>query len=394
MKPYFDISSNSSKTRARRGALSSAHGDVQTPAFVTVGTKATIKSLAPEDLSLTGTQYIFVNTYHMVLAPGEEIVQQAGGVHAFSHLNKPIITDSGGFQVFSLGRNHGIAEQDWTEKQKPAGVKISEDGVEFRSHIDGRKVLFTPEFSISAQKKIGADFIVAFDEDILNKASEKYTKESTERTHRWALRSLAEFEKKKDAPPHRQRMYGVLHGGRYEDLRKWSAQTIAAMPFECLALGGVSVGIENKELREEVSWVSDVLHSDPRPRHLLGISTLPDVLFGVKLGFDTFDCVLPTRYARMGRLYDADYSSLELYERPRRDVDFTLDILSKKYKRDMGPISSHCDCYVCKTYTRAYLHHLFTQRELLAYRLGTIHNLFWIEQFFAEIRRSVEGGKM
>ncbi|KXK08883.1 MAG: Queuine tRNA-ribosyltransferase [Microgenomates bacterium OLB22] len=266
--------------------------------------------------------------------------------------------------------------------------------MEFRSHIDGRKVLFTPEFSISAQKKIGADFIVAFDEDILNKASEKYTKESTERTHRWALRSLAEFEKKKDAPPHRQRMYGVLHGGRYEDLRKWSAQTIAAMPFECLALGGVSVGIENKELREEVSWVSDVLHSDPRPRHLLGISTLPDVLFGVKLGFDTFDCVLPTRYARMGRLYDADYSSLELYERPRRDVDFTLDILSKKYKRDMGHISSHCDCYVCKTYTRAYLHHLFTQRELLAYRLGTIHNLFWIEQFFAEIRRSVEGGKM
>jgi queuine tRNA-ribosyltransferase len=394
MKPYFDIPHSSSKTRARRGVLSCAHGVVQTPAFVTVGTKATVKALTPEDLTLTGTQYIFVNTYHMVLAPGENVVQQAGGVHTFSHMNVPIITDSGGFQVFSLGKHLGVEEQDWNEKQKPTGVKISEDGVQFRSHIDGKKVLFTPEFSISAQKKIGADFIVAFDEDILNKASEKYTKESTERTHLWAQRSLAEFERKDDAPSHRQRMYGVIHGGRFEDLRKWSAQTIAEMPFECLALGGVSVGIENKELREEVSWVSDVLHTDQRPRHLLGISTLPDVIFGVKKGFDTFDCVLPTRYARMGRLYDADYHSLDRFEKPQRDVDFTLDIMAKKYKSDMGPISEYCECHVCKTYSRAYLHHLFSQRELLGYRLATIHNLYWIEQFFGNIRKSIEGGKM
>ncbi|MFS8158667.1 MAG: tRNA guanosine(34) transglycosylase Tgt [Candidatus Roizmanbacteria bacterium] len=412
----FDILYKSSLSRARCGLLNSPHGTVQTPAFVTVGTKASVKSLPPDMLGKTNTQFIFVNTYHIVLSPGEDIVFQAGGVHEFSKLDKPIITDSGGFQVFSLGRKDADSpDLDEFGKNKPSLVKIDEDGVEFRSHIDGRKVIFTPEFSIDAQKKIGADFIVAFDEDILNKASRKYTKESTDRTHRWAKRSITELKKgsyfglSSDSDASRFRhltapssarlftpiMYGVIHGGRFEDLRKWSAETIAGMDFGALALGGVSVGLDIDELAQETQWVSDVIHTDPRPRHLLGIGTLRDVIQGVKMGFDSFDCVLPTRYARMGRLYDFPYDEYDITEIPvKKDYDWTLDISKKQFAGDMSPVSSSCECYTCKNFTRAYLHHLFKQRELLAYSLTTIHNLYFIEDFFAKIREYVKDGRI
>lgn len=404
----LDIKATSSSSRARRGVITSPHGDIQTPAFVTVGTKGTVKSLTPEQLKLTGTQFVFVNTYHMVLSPGVERVAVHGGIHAMSHIDRPIITDSGGFQVFSLGQSHSEASiaDEFGGERRPSLVSISEDGVEFRSHIDGTKYMFTPEFSISAQKKIGADFIVAFDEDIVNKASENYTRESTERTHRWAKRSIEELKRDDSprlAPPTRNKvpklfipyMYGVIHGGRFEELRKWSAQTIAGMDFVCLALGGVSVGIDSQQLRNEVTWVSDVLGTDPRPRHLLGIATLSDVLIGVRAGFDTFDCVLPTRYARMGRLYDVDYSDLSKFDGyAGKDTTWTLDILKAEHKDAYERVCPTCECYTCSNYTKSFLHHLYKQRELLAYTLGTIHNLYWIEKFFESIRTEIEEGRM
>lgn len=414
----LDIKISSSRTRARRGSIQSAHGEIQTPAFVTVGTKGTVKSLTPEHLALTGTQFVFVNTYHMVLSPGVERVENHGGIHAMSRINMPIITDSGGFQVFSLGQTYAKASaaDEFGGERRPSLVSISEDGVEFRSHIDGTKYMFTPEFSIDAQKRIGADFIVAFDEDIVNKASYKYSKESTERTHRWAQRSIEELNRNgaprlasrsklaRLAPPTRNEpglfavmpsMYGVIHGGRFEDLRKWSAETIAGMDFGCLALGGVSVGIDSDQLRNEVMWVSEVLGTDPRPRHLLGIATLSDVLIGVRAGFDTFDCVLPTRYARMGRLYDADYSDLSKFDGySGKDTAWTIDILKAENKNAYEKVCPTCDCYTCTNYTKSFLHHLYKQRELLAYTLGTIHNLYWIEKFFETIRKSVEEGRI
>jgi tRNA-guanine transglycosylase len=255
--------------------------------------------------------------------------------------------------------------------------------VEFTSHIDGKKYMFTPESSVEAQQKIGADFVVAFDECIYSGATKEYTKRATERTHEWALRSLAQLTgpgPERSAPT--QQMYGVIQGGQFKDLRELSTNFIAAQTFFGIGLGGVSVGETNEELREEVMWIMDVLHEDARPRHLLGVSTLDDVLFSVKHGVDTFDCILPTRDARIGKLYiktsSTDKVPLKGYE--------SIDIMKAPFKDNTDFVNKE----ILGTVTYAYLHHLFKQRELLAYRLATINNLFMIEKFFAEIRTAVE----
>ncbi len=388
MKDFnFVILQKSSHSRARRGTISTPHGVIETPAFVTVGTKGTVKSMGPEDLEKTNTQFVFANTYHLVLSPGVDIVEKLGGIHAMSGINKPMITDSGGFQAFSLAfpnrknmyellpqHDDGISEE---MKRKPM-AKVSDEGVEFSSHIDGKKYMFTPESSIKAQMKIGADFIVAFDECIYNGATKEYTKRATERTHEWALRSLAQFA----GPGPAQQMYGVIQGGKFKDLRELSTNFIAAQPFFGIGLGGVSVGETNEELREEVTWIMDVLHEDARPRHLLGVSTLDDVLFSVKHGVDTFDCILPTRDARIGKLY---IKTPITAEDPLKGFE-TIDIMKAQFKDNADLINTE----VLGTVTFAYLHHLFKQRELLAYRLATINNLYMIEQFFAEIRKAIE----
>ncbi|KXK11120.1 MAG: Queuine tRNA-ribosyltransferase [Microgenomates bacterium OLB23] len=399
MKEFvFDVLHKSSMSRARRGKIVTPHGVVETPAFVTVGTKGTVKALAPEDLEKTGTQFVFANTYHLVLSPGAEMVHKLGGVHSMSGISKPMITDSGGFQAFSLAfpdrknmyellpqHDDGSAEE---MKRKPM-AKITDDGVEFTSHIDGKKYLFTPESSIQAQQHIGADFVVAFDECIYNGATKEYTKRSTERTHEWALRSLATLAGpglKKVVPGRQQQMYGVIQGGKFKDLREMSTNFIAAQAFFGIALGGVSVGETNAELRDEITWMMDVLHQDARPRHLLGISTLDDVLFSVKHGVDTFDCILPTRDARIGRLYihtpGTQQDPLKGYE--------AIDILKSSFKTNTEPINPH----ILGSVTYAYLHHLFKQRELLAYRLASMNNLYMIEQFFAEIRKAIEEDRL
>lgn len=385
----FDIVSKSTKTRARRGVLKTPHGDIQTPAFVTVGTKATIKSLSPADVDLTQTQLIFGNTYHLVLSPGTDLIKKAGGIHMLSGINKPFITDSGGFQVFSLAFQNrknmyelNLSQDDAQSPPHPSLVKITNDGVKFKSHIDGTEFYFTPEFSIKAQVDIGADFIVAFDECIYNGAAKKYTEQATYRTHEWALRSLNTYSQ--ESSPKRQQMYGVIQGGLFEDLRRTSTEFTAAQNFFGISLGGVSVGETNEELRTTVTWIMDMLHSDHRPRHLLGISTLDDVLYSVKHGVDTFDCVLPTRDARVGFLYTyrGSRKKLEDYDR--------IKITQSVFKSDISPIDKQCTCYTCQKFSRAYLYHLFKQRELLGYRLATIHNLYFIEDFFKRIREAIE----
>lgn len=368
------------------------HGKIQTPAFVSCATKGTLKSLTPEDVDNLGIQLLFVNTYHLVLSPGVAVVEKAGGIHNFSKIRQPIITDSGGFQVFSLNRprlksdvNQSQVSQKFTNYSVPYLVKISDDGVKFRSSIDGTEFYFTPEFSLEAQIKIGADFIVAFDECLPAGASRKQTEQSVARTHDWAVRSLRTFKLKINYSQFqkKQQLYGVIQGGMYQKLRQQSAEFIAALPFWGLAIGGISVGETKKEMREQVSWVMSVIQNDTRSRHLLGIGELDDIVEMVKMGIDTFDCVIPTRHARMGKLYtdmNIEDSRWNMKE---------IDIFKTIYKADLESIDVDCACYTCQNFSRAYLHHLFKQRELLGYRLATIHNLFFMERLFTAIRQAI-----
>lgn len=386
----FEILARSDRagSRARRGKLVTPHGVVETPAFVTVGTKATVKGLSPEDLEKTGTQFIFSNTYHLTLSPTPEVVAEHGGVHTLSGIYKPTITDSGGFQVFSLAFQNRknmyelqVPQDDADSPAAPHLVHIHDDGVTFHSHIDGTKYVFTPEFSIDAQQKIGADFMVAFDECIYNGATKKYTEAATKRTHEWAQRSLQAAASTDDT----QKLYGVIQGGMFQDLRQWSTKTISEMPFFGIALGGVSVGETNEELRLEIQWIMDDLHTDNRPRHLLGISTFDDVVFAVKQGVDTFDCILPTRDARTGKLYvvtGTDEDGLPTIDR--------IKIGDARWKSSLEKVNVE----VLGNVTYAYLHHLYKQKELLYYRLATMHNLSTMEMFFAEVRRGIEEGRV
>ncbi len=306
-----------------------------------------------------------------------------------SGIQKPMITDSGGFQVFSLASrmpehapptNNTRGEQD-DDHVQPHLVKITEDGVIFHSHIDGTRHEFTPEYSIRVQQQIGADFMVAFDECIYNNATEAYTQKATQRTHEWAVRSLQAAQSTHET----QRMYGVIQGGKFEKLRHWSTETISEMPFFGIALGGVSVGETQEELQKQIEWMMDVLHEDVRPRHMLGISTFDDVVFAVKQGLDTFDCILPTRDARTGKIYvetGKDETGLPIIEK--------VKIADSRWKGSLDVF----DEQMAPGVTYGYMHHLFKQRELLYYRYATMHNLYMMEEFFAQIREAIEDGRM
>lgn len=435
----FKVLKRSKKSKARLGVLKTPHGQIKTPAFVTVGTKATVKSLTPEDLNKIGSQIIFVNTYHTVLSPGVDLIKKAGGIHQYTGIEKPVISDSGGFQVFSLARQSHV-ESKLTDKKrisfrqnedrsKTLLVKITSDGVEFRSTFDGRKFYFTPEFSIEAQRKIGADFMVTFDECTYYKASYKYTKEAMQRTHSWALRSLKAFssqsfnvsrlrnpyrktsevkgqknKKRKTKPsddtgsdtvrpePINQRLFGVIQGGMYEDLRKKSTQFIASLPFFGLAIGGVSVGETKRQMREQIFWAMEVIEKDKRPRHLLGVGQIDDIFDTILMGVDMMDCVIPTRHARMGKLYQ-DKKLLKIKDKKQiskiSNENLLIDMMKSKYKDDLRPVDEECGCYTCANFTRSYLHHLFKQKELLVYRLATIHNLYFMEKLFEKIREGI-----
>jgi queuine tRNA-ribosyltransferase len=368
---FFKILSADQKTMARRGEITTSHGKILTPAFVPVGSQATVKSLSPQDLKEVGTQVFFVNTYHLYLRPGAAMIEELGGLHKFMGWSGPLMTDSGGFQVFSLGRGEL--------------VKIDYNGVTFYSHLDGSKHRFTPEKSIEVQQKLKADMIVAFDECAPYPSTHEYAKTAMERTHRWARRSLKATQGK--LHKNRQFLFGVIQGSIFKDLRQESAKFISSENFDGLAIGGVAVGEPKKEMVKVLDWVIPILLKNRRlrPIHLLGVGEIDDIFTAVEKGIDMMDCVMPTRLARMGWI---------LTQNPKlKNKDFRYDITKSEFADDKEPPEPDCNCYLCRNFSRAYLHHLFRSRELLAYRLASYHNLFFIEQLFAKIREAIKKGE-
>jgi len=370
----FEIIKKDKKTRARVGSITTPHGVINTPCFTPVGTQASVKALSAEDLREIRVELLFGNTYHLHLRPGEETVRKMGGLSKFMSWNGPTITDSGGFQVFSLAK---------TNKKRGLGegeaelVKITEDGVKFRSHIDGSLHFFTPEESIKIQQNIGADLILSFDDCPPHPASYDHVKKAVERTHRWAKRSLAQHKKVKNG----QALYGIIQGGLYKDLRIESAKFISSLPFEGIAIGGVAVGEEKHEMIKALDWVIPNL-PDKKPRHLLGVGEVDDIFEIIERGVDTFDCVIPTRLGRTGFIFVSP---------PEGNIKnkFRIDITKVKWKTSKLSLDKNCDCKVCKNYTRGYINHLFRTKELLAYSLASYHNTYFLINLTKKIREAI-----
>ena len=391
------------KTKARVGDIRTAHGVIHTPAFVPVGTQGTVKSLTPEELDTIGVQLYFVNTYHMYLRPRIEVVKKAGGLHKFMHWEKPLMTDSGGFQVFSLAREKRQLSKFQRDDETPELVKISDDGVEFRSHWDGSKHKFTPESSMQWQWELGSDIHIAFDDCTAYPVTHSAAATSLERTHQWAVRSLNEHKrlssqssvigKKKtdDRLPitdhSYQALYGSIQGSVFEDLRKQSAKFMGNLDVDGIAIGGVSVGESKQEMQDVLEWVSPLL-PEHKPRHLLGVGEIDDIFMMIERGIDTFDCVQPTRLARVGTLLVGNNPISQSSNNTMKKHE--LDITKAKFEKDFEPIDRDCSCYTCTNFTRAYIHHLFHVKELLGYRLATIHNLHFIHRLVEDIRHAIE----
>jgi len=375
----FEILYQDKKTKARLGKIKTDHGEIETPAFVTVGTAASVKSLTPQEISQTGTQIFFVNTFHLHFRPGEKIIRKLGGVHKFMGWNGPIISDSGGFQVFSLAREKEINL-----------VKITDRGVEFRSPWDGTKDFLTPEKSIAIQKDLGTDIILCLDDCTPYPVTHKKAEISLERTHRWAQESLKAYKKLKS----KQALYGVVQGSVFKDLRIASAKFISSLPFAGIAIGGVSVGESKKEMKKVLDWVVPLLPKN-KPRHLLGVGEIDDIFTLVKAGVDTFDCVMPTRLGRMGQILIKNPKSLPVRQAGKiQNPKFTYEITKTKFAEDKRPLDPQCDCYVCKNFSRAYICHLFRSRELLAYRLATYHNLYFVNRLLSQIRQAIKENRL
>jgi queuine tRNA-ribosyltransferase len=382
MKPTFEIVKKDKKTKARAGIIKTLHGEIETPIFVPVGTQATVKSLDPKQIHELGAQAVLANTYHLHLRPGEEIIEKFGGLSKFMSWNGPTFTDSGGFQVFSLGvgkegggvkfLRENTKQNNEPENARPRLNKITEEGVTFQSHIDGSEQYLSPETSIEIQEKIGADLIVAFDD--LESPNYDYakTKESLEMTYRWELRSK-KAHKRKD-----QLLYGVTHGGQFKDLRIESAKFVDEH-FNAIALGGAHLSKTN--LYEVIDWTTDVV-SEKKPRHLLGIGEVDDLFEGIERGIDTFDCVIPTRIGRTGFFFIGP---------PLGNMEnrFRTDINKPQYAKDQKPLDPTCSCYVCQNFTRGYIHHLFRCRELLSYNLLSLHNVHFLVNLTKQIRQAI-----
>ncbi|MFA5936753.1 MAG: tRNA guanosine(34) transglycosylase Tgt [Candidatus Paceibacterota bacterium] len=382
----FKIEKKLNGSLGRVGVLTTPHGEIKTPAFVAVGTKATVKSLNPEQVRETGTQIVLGNTYHLYLQPGDEIVRGAGGIGKFMNWSGPTMTDSGGFQVFSLGVAYGkdiskitkimdpslLIPERFDDSDAPRLAKIGQDGVSFKSHLDGSIHYITPEKSIQIQHNLGADIIFAFDECTSPTEDLKYQEEALERTHRWAERSLIEHEKLKNAnyPVFSPALFGIVQGGRDEKLRKKSAEFISSLDFDGFGIGG---SFAKEDMSSAVRWVNEILPEN-KPRHLLGIGEPEDLFMGVENGVDLFDCVLPTRLGRNGTIY-TKYGK--------------ISITNKKYRDDFCPIEKDCKCYSCQNYTKSYIAHLFHGKEMLAGTLASIHNLHFIVHLVNNIRQSI-----
>lgn len=385
----FAFQLEQTKSRARAGRFQTAHGEVMTPIFMPVGTLATVKSLDTQDTAETQAQIILANTYHLYLRPGMETLTQLGGVHQFMGWDKPILTDSGGFQVFSLGKQLGQSGGDLGQSRlKPA--KISDTGVEFTSHLDGSKHFFSPEISIQIQRQIGADIIMAFDECTPDRASTEYTREALDRTHQWARESYEVWEKSGRVSHYGdyQALFGIVQGAMHQALRQESARAISDLPFDGIAVGGETIGYNMPGTTEVMDWIEPLLPAD-KPRYAMGLGRDPqDLIDAVLAGFDMFDCVGPTRLARNGALYSG-----ELVEQNGVPVFASnwakgrLSIGNAQFARDTQVIHPGCDCHTCQAgYSRAYLHHLYRTQELAYYRLASIHNVRWMVRLSQDLR--------
>ncbi|MBI9083757.1 MAG: tRNA guanosine(34) transglycosylase Tgt [Desulfobacterales bacterium] len=351
----FEIISQSTETRARTGRFETAHGVIETPVFMPVGTLGTVKALSPEELYQCGAQIILGNTYHLYLRPGCEVVAQFSGLHDFMHWDGPILTDSGGFQVFSLATLR----------------KISEEGATFQSHIDGSSHLLTPEKSMEIQICLNSDIIMCLDQCIQYPASREETTEALALTSRWATRCRDFWQENAGAA---NALFGIVQGGMYEDLRKRSAEELVALDLPGYALGGLSVG-EPPPIMYDMAEFTLPLLPDNRPKYIMGVGTPTDLVELVARGADMFDCVMPTRNARNGHLFTGSGK---------------INISNARFKSDTGPIDANCACYTCRHYSRAYLRHLYMARELFAYRLNTIHNVHFYLDLMRRIREAIE----
>ena len=414
----FKIEKKLENSLARAGVLSTPHGDIHTPAFVTVGTKATVKSLTPEMLKDLGAQVVLANTYHLYLQPGDELVRDAGGLGKFMNWSGPTMTDSGGFQAFSLGvafdygvskfiaadaPSKDIIEEAFDTKRTNRKAKITEDGVDFQSIVDGSSHFLSPEKSIAIQNNIGADLIFALDECTSPHASYEFLKEAMERTHRWAKRSLDAHHKLQNptlalpegeglgagahaipgstpSPSGRgqgvrspQALFGIVQGGRHQDLREESARVIGAMDFDGFGIGGSFV---KEDMNTAVKWINTILPEE-KPKHLLGVGEPVDLFGAVENGCDLFDCVAATRQGRNGTIYTKDGR---------------INILNNTYRADLSPIETDCGCYTCQHYSRAYLCHLFHAKEMLAATLASVHNLYFIIHMVDRMREGILDG--
>ncbi len=364
-------------SNARLGVLTTPHGDVETPAFVTVATQAVVKTLTSEEVEAAGSQLLICNTYHLHVRPGEGVVKENGGLHTFMNWGRPLMTDSGGFQVFSLGfgKDYGMgkilkerSEDTISVHEQPKFIKIVDDGVFFRSYVDGKELFIGPKESMGIQESLGADIIFNFDEATSPIASYEYTKDSLQRTHRWAEECIK-------AKKSNQALYGIVQGGRFKDLRIESARHISSLPFEGYGIGG-EYGDDKRQMSEMLACTLAEL-DETKPRHLLGIGHPEDIPEIIKLGVDTFDCITPTHYARRGIAFTREGK---------------LDLKKLAFLTDKKPIDESCRCFVCAKYTRSYISHLFRANEITPLRLITFHNLFYFNEMVAKIREEIKKG--
>ncbi len=408
----FAIKGRDAHTRARTGVITTPHGPIDTPAFSPVGTQATVKSLTPDQIRMAGAQLILANTYHLYLRPGAELIAQAGGIHRFMACDLPIVTDSGGFQVFSLGSAiqdgvgkiasifpGGQAARDKPDRAEGASatfVKVEEDGVQFKSHLDGSSHYFSPEKSLHVQSLIGADFVLAFDECTSPLDSYEYTEQSMQRTHRWAVRSLEAFHRHSSSD--RQALFGIVQGGAFQDLRESSARFFSQFPCFGYSIGG-SLGRSKADMHRVLEWSVPLL-PEGAPRHLLGIGQIEDIFECVERGIDFFDCVIPTRWARTGlALVSPATAHTVLRNDGQGDAHGAahrkcrLNLRNARFTTDFSPLDPTCDCYTCQRFTRAYLSHLYRSNELVVYTLISMHNVYFLTKLMKDIRAAIDRGQ-
>jgi queuine tRNA-ribosyltransferase len=376
--PYFDILKKDPSSSARTGTIHTAHGDVQTPAFLPIGTKGAVKSVTSEELKFWGADIILANTYHLWQRPGDGLIYKAGGLHKFMNWKGPIFTDSGGFQVYSLAKTR----------------KVMEAGVLFQFDLDGRQEILSPEKSVDIQANLGSDIALILDDFPGYPFEHERSKESIALTKRWAERAIKEYQKiiiDGDPINPGQKLWGIVQGASFPDLRKQSARDMVALGFEAFAIGGVAVGEPHFEMMKAVEAVIPHLPENS-PKHLLGVGTPFDIVQAVSRGCDTFDCVIPTREARHGRLYVSEKSAIRNPQSENHAVEgySTIDIRLEKYKEDFTTIDNNCDCYLCLNHTKSYLRHLFAGGEPLAIRLASMHNLRFYLNLMKKIRTAIE----